>query len=118
MLAWETAVAVNTAASFETFLASYANSDLAATARKMQQRVLNRSLAQPTNIALGPTCPCPTPPTLPLPLQKKVETPPPAKQVEKSSRKRRAPPDYYYDDDVGVERGPPGPPPGYVRRAP
>jgi hypothetical protein len=32
MLAWENAVAVNTGASFEAFLASHANSDLAATA--------------------------------------------------------------------------------------
>jgi len=58
MLAWNTAVAINTAASFEAFLASYANSDLAATARKMQERVLNRSLGAnaalmppPTNVA-------------------------------------------------------------------
>jgi uncharacterized caspase-like protein len=111
MLAWETAVAVNTAASFETFLANYASSDLAATARRMRERVLNRSIAQPTTIALGPTCPCTTPPTLPL--QKKVETPEPTKRAENSSSKRRPPRDYYYDDVV-VEHGPVGyVPPGY-----
>ena len=39
MLAWNTAVAINTAASFDEFLASYGNSDLAATARKMRERL-------------------------------------------------------------------------------
>jgi hypothetical protein len=121
MLAWQTAVAINTAASYETFLASYGNSDLAATAHTMQARVLNRSLGanaaltapvvQPTNVALGPTCPCTTPPTRPLNKKvdiKKVDISPPPKRVEKSLPKRRPPP-----DEV-VERGPPGPPPGYV----
>jgi hypothetical protein len=122
MLAWQTAVAINTAASYETFLASYGNSDLAATARTMQARVLNRSLGanaaltapvvQPTNVALGPTCPCTTPPTPPLNKKvdiKKVDISPPPKRVEKSPPRRRPPP-----DEVVVERGPPGPPPGYV----
>jgi hypothetical protein len=118
MLAWNTAVAVNTAASFETFLASYGNSDLAATARRMQQRVINRSLganaALTTSVvpvALAPTCPCSTPPALPL---RKVDTAPtkkvdatPTRRVDKSSPKRRLPP----DEDVIVERGPP---PGVV----
>jgi hypothetical protein len=119
MLAWNTAVAINTAASFDAFLASYANSDLAPTARKMQERVLNRSLNAnaaltppllPTNVALGPTCPCTIQPTLPLkkaiqptlPPKKKVETP---KRVDASPPKRRPPP-----EEV-VERRPSGPPP-------
>ncbi len=111
MLAWQTAVGINTAASFEVFLASYANSDLAATARKLEARVRNRSLGAtaaltPTNVALAPTCPCSTPPTLPL--LKKVDTPPATKKVEKSS-KRRPPP-----DEVIVERGPSGPPAGAI----
>jgi hypothetical protein len=110
MLAWEIAVAVNTAASFEVFLASYANSDLAATARKLEERVRNRSLGAtaaltPTNVALAPTCPCATPPTLPL--LKKVDTQPTKR--EKSSSKRRPPP-----DEVIVERGPSGPPAGAI----
>jgi hypothetical protein len=114
MLAWNTAVAVNTAASFETFLASYGNSDLAATARRMQQRVINRSLGANAAlttpvvpVALGPTCPCSTPPALPL---RKVDTAPtkkvdatPTRRVDKSSPKRRPPP----DEEVIVERGPP-----------
>lgn len=115
MLAWENAVAVNTAASFETFLANYASSDLAATARKMRERVLNRSLAQPTSIALGPTCPCSTPPTLPL--QKKADAPAPTRQVEKSPLQRR-PPSGYYNDVVIVDRAPPAPPPGYMPPGP
>jgi Caspase domain len=114
MLAWAYAVEVNTAASFETFLASYGNSDLAATARRMQQRVINRSLGANAAlttpvvpVALGPTCPCSTPPALPL---RKVDTAPskkvdatPTRKVDKSSPKRRPPP----DEEVIVERGPP-----------
>jgi hypothetical protein len=124
MLAWNTAVAINTAASFDAFLASYANSDLAATARKMQERVINRSLGanaaltppvlQPTNVALGPTCPCTIQPALPL--KKKVDpTPtkrvdiPPIRRVDTSKPKRRPPP-----EEVIVERGPSGPPPGAI----
>jgi hypothetical protein len=124
MLAWNTAVAINTAASFDEFLASYATSDLAATARKMRERVINRSLGanaaltppvlQPTNVALGPTCPCTIQPTLPL--KKKVDpTPtrrvdiPPIKRVDSSKPKRRPPP-----EEVIVERGPYGPPPGAI----
>jgi uncharacterized caspase-like protein len=122
MLAWQTAVAINTAASYQAFLVSYGSSDLATTARTMQARVRNRSLGanaaltppvvQPTNVALGPTCPCSTPPTPQLNKKvdiKKVDISPPPKRVEKSSPKRRPPP-----DEVVVERGPPGPPPGYL----
>jgi uncharacterized caspase-like protein len=127
MLAWETAVTVNTAASFQTFLASYGYSDLAATARKMHTRVLNRMLGANAAltpavvpVALAPTCPCTTPSTPTLPLRKvdteptrKVDTPPtrkldtPTKRVDTS--KRRPPP-----EEVIVERRPSGPPPGAV----
>src|SRR6266478_393141 len=113
------------------FLASYGNSDLAATARKMRERVLNRSLGanaaltpavlQPTNVALGPTCPCTIQPTLPL--KKDVDTPnkqvdipptkrvdiPRIKRVDTSKPKRRPPP-----EEVVVERRPSGPPPGAI----
>jgi hypothetical protein len=125
MEAWENAVAVNTAASFETFLATYGSSDLAATARKMEERVRNRSLAanasliQPTNVALGPTCPCSITPAPTL--KKKVDkedTPPPTRKVEPtptkrvvvdtSTKKRKPPP-----EEV-VEQHPSGPPPGAV----
>ena len=139
MLAWNTAVAINTAASFDEFLASHGSSDLAATARKMQERVRNRSLGAnaaltppvlpPTNVALGPTCPCTIEPTLPL--KKNIDTPikrvntPPIKQVDipptkrvdiprnkrvdTSKPKRRQPP-----EEVVVERRPSGPPPGAI----
>lgn len=109
MQAWEVAVATNTAASFEAFLASYASSDLAATARKLQMRVFNRTLGAgaalaPTNVALGPTCPCTTPPAQPL--IKKVEPAPPTRRVDTTPPKRRKP-QVYDDEDVVVERGPP-----------
>ncbi len=105
MLAWETAVATDTAASFEAFLAEHANSDLAATARKMRERVRNRSLAAsaPTNVALGPTCPCSTPSP---PVIKKVEPAPRTRQVERTSPKRKRQPVRDVDDRR--------PPPAYV----
>jgi uncharacterized caspase-like protein len=81
MEAWSTAVAINTAASFQAFLETYPDSDLAATARKMRERVRNRSLP-PSNVALGPSCPCPVQPPQPAqPLKKKVEEPAPRKSV-------------------------------------
>ncbi len=109
MEAWEVAVATNTAASFDAFLASYPASDLAATARKMQIRVINRVAFAPTTVALGPTCPCNITPTQPL--LKKVEPTPPTKRVDTAPTKRKRP--RYSDDDVD-ERGPPGPSPGVV----
>jgi hypothetical protein len=116
MLAWETAVATNTAASFEMFLASYASSDLAATARKMQERVRNRSLGAnaalvpPTNVALGPTCPCTITPTPPL--IKKVEPTQPTRRVDKTPPKRKRGQSRDYDEEEVVVG--PGPSPGYV----
>jgi uncharacterized caspase-like protein len=109
MQAWEVAVATNTAASFEAFLARYAG-----TARRMQMRVVNRSLGAsaslaPTTVALGPTCPCTTPPVQPL--IKKVEPTPPTKRVDTTPPKRKRP---RYSDDDFAEPGPPGPPPGVV----
>ena len=81
MEAWSRAVAINTEASFQAFLDNYPDSDLAATARKMRERVRNRSL-QPSNIAMGPSCPCPVQPSQPAqPLKKKVEEPAPKKSV-------------------------------------
>jgi uncharacterized caspase-like protein len=111
MITWQTAVAANTAASFQLFLASYATSDLAATARKLEQRVLNRSISAPAVVALGPTCPCTAPSIAPT-LKKRVDAPAPTKRVVASSPKRKPPP-----DEVVVERKPPpdqGVPPGAV----
>jgi uncharacterized caspase-like protein len=122
MIAWADAVALNTAPGFAAFLASYPTSDLAPTARKLEERVRNRSIAAPTiaptAVALGPTCPCSTPslPTTPtlLRAKKHVEDEPPPKKrkvVEKSTPKRKP------RGPVVVEHNPPpdqGPPPGAV----
>jgi hypothetical protein len=73
MLAWQEAVALNTEAAFAAFLARYPNSDLSATARRLQQRAQNRlamasALGAGANIIQaastpGGTCPCTTPAT-------------------------------------------------------
>lgn len=102
MEAWSAAVAINTAASYKAFLTTYPDSDLAATARKLLERVLNRSFGtQPTNVALGPMCPCPVEPP-----KRKVEEPAPKKRVE-TPRVRKPP-----TDVVETKRQPePGIPP-------
>ena len=121
MVAWSIAVNTNTAASYRLFLASYPNSDLSATARKLQQRMINRSLAgaqaalggqpgggnpgapnnagqpagvQPTNASLSsaPLCPCTTP------------LPPPPRRAERPPPRR---PQRPHDEDVVIRRGPP-----------
>ncbi len=90
MRAWATAVALNTAASYQAFLASYPDSDLSATARKLRERVLNREFgAQPTLAALGPTCPCPSEPAKPL--KRRVEEPTPQKRVRNAGPGNEAP---------------------------
>jgi hypothetical protein len=73
MLAWQEAVALNSEAAFAAFLARYPNSDLSATARKLQQRAQNRlasasvlSGARDANLIRavstpGGTCPCSQP---------------------------------------------------------
>ncbi|MBR0686485.1 caspase family protein [Bradyrhizobium manausense] len=123
MLAWDRAVAINTRASFEAYLANWDNSDLAATARRLLLRVQNRNYALPVAaaavpvaVAMAPTCPCstPTPPATPINptvapvIKKRVDdTPPKRKVVDTPPKPRRPPP-----DDVVVERAPPpGPPP-------
>jgi len=103
MEAWSTAVAINTAASYQAFLATYPDSDLAVTARKMQERVRNRSFGTPTNLALGPMCPCPVQPVQPL--KKRVEEVAPKKR--ETQRVRKLP-----SDVVETKRRPePGIPP-------
>lgn len=131
MVAWNNAVILNTAAGYRAFLAQYPDSDLSATARKLEERLRNRPnfvatvatgggaattsgaatsgpAAGPTNASLGgPTCPCTTP-ALPL---KKVDVPPkkrgepdPPKRVDRQPPKRYVEPD---DDVVVVRRAPP-----------
>jgi hypothetical protein len=87
MQAWATAVAINTAASYQAFLTTYPTSDLAATARRLQLRVANREFGPaPTTLAsLGPTCPCPEPQQL----RKRTEEPTPKKQRVEAPPKER-----------------------------
>ena len=69
MVAWNDAVLINTASGYRSFLAKFPDSDLTATARKLEERLRNRpeftpavaaaNAAVPQNVALaGPTCPC------------------------------------------------------------
>jgi uncharacterized caspase-like protein len=125
MLAWDRAVAINTRASFEAYLANWDNSDLAATARRMLLRVQNRNYvlpvvaaAVPVAVAMAPTCPCSTPSTPATPInptvapiiKKRVDDTPPKRKVVDTPPKRRPPP-----DEVVVERAPPpGPPPAAI----
>ena len=118
MVAWNNAVILNTATSYRSFLAKFPDSDLTATARKLELRLRNRpenapvalgAGAGPQNVAL--TCPCG--PQLTPPALKKVDTP--ARRVDPDPPKRvdRKPPPRYRepDEDVVVYRRPPPPPP-------
>jgi hypothetical protein len=136
MVAWNNAVIVNTAAAFHAFIAQYPDSDLTATARKLEERLRNRpnfaaSLAAvagtspngasagapaagpslPTNASLvAPTCPCGGVPSLPL---KKVDLPP-KKHGEPDTPKHAStqPPRRLReadDGDVVIVRRPPPP---------
>lgn len=126
MVAWNNAVISNTAAAYAAFLAKYPDSDLTATAKKLEDRTRNRVRVaalglQPTPVALAsPSCPCggvgvaPIKANLPKPELLK----PDAKKKKKADTDRRAdraPPPRLreIDDDVVViQRAPvyaPGP---------
>jgi uncharacterized caspase-like protein len=117
MVAWNNAVITNTAPSYRDFLAKYPDSDLTATAQKLEERTRNKPMpvalvgtAQATNVALaGPTCPCAAPPAA-APASRKAETPATTKKradrnpprrtreiVEEEVVIRRAPPPIYYE---------------------
>jgi hypothetical protein len=119
MQAWNNAVLSNTPAAYRAFLQAYPDSDLTATARKLEERTRNRPIdavalatpvvvpvttAAPSNAAL--TCPCGAPGTAPS-LQK-VDLPPrhtepnPPKRVVAKPRHGRG-----YDEDVVVVHRPP-----------
>jgi hypothetical protein len=117
MVAWNEAVIINTASGYRSFLAKFPDSDLSATARKLEQRLRNRpeftpavaaaDAAVPQNVALtGPTCPCNVqPPPQPLKVNapvRRVEPDPPKKRVDRKPPRRGEP-----DDDVVVVRRPP-----------
>ena len=117
MVAWNDAVLINTASGYRSFLEKFPDSDLSATARKLEQRLRNRpeftpavaaaNAALPQNVALaGPTCPCNVqPPPQPLKVNapvRRVEPDPPKKRVDRKPPRRSDP-----DDDVVVVRRPP-----------
>jgi hypothetical protein len=119
MVAWNEAVLINTASGYRSFLEKFPDSDLSATARKLELRLRNRpeftpavaaaNAAMPQNVALtGPTCPCNVqPPQQPQPLKinapvRRVEPDPPKKRADRKPPRWSEP-----DDDVVVVRRPP-----------
>ncbi len=118
MVAWNDAVLLNTASGYRSFLEKFPDSDLSATARKLELRLRNRpeltpavaaaNAAVPQNVALaGPTCPCNLQtPAQPQPLKinapvRRVEPDPPKKKADRKPRRPEP------DDDVVVVRRPP-----------
>jgi hypothetical protein len=116
MVAWNNAVIGNTATSYRDFLGKYPDSDLTATAQKLEERTRNKPVPaasagiSPTNVALAaPTCPCTTPPAAPrkaeAPAKKRADPDvkraerPPARRMREIDDEvvviRRAPPVYY-----------------------
>lgn len=139
MVAWNNAVIANTSSAYGGFLAQYPDSDLAATARKLEDRLRNRPntaagvaavVAPATNASLAaPTCPCGGVPSVPLrkvdlsPRKRVEPAPPPRKRAEPEPRPKHAnsrPPHRRWrgddDDDDVVYRRPP--PPDYYEPAP
>ena len=117
MVAWNNAVLINTSAGYRSFLVRFPDSDLTATARKLEDRLRNRpdftpavaaaNAALPQNVALAaPTCPCNVqPPQQPLKVNapvRRVEPDPPKKRVDRKPPRRSEP-----GDDVVVVRRPP-----------
>jgi len=119
MVAWNNAVIINTAAGYRAFILQYPDSDLVATARKLEERLRFRPNLAPVvaanaslpvqNAALGPMCPCNNQPAVP-PQQQKVNAPvkkvdpDPPKRTDRKPPKRVREPD---DDVVVVRRAPP-----------
>ncbi|MBR1124396.1 caspase family protein [Bradyrhizobium lablabi] len=124
MVAWNNAIIINTAAGYRAFVAQYPDSDLVATARKLEERLRYRpnlvgaNAALPVqNASLAPTCSCNTPPAPVLkPELKKVNAP--VKKVDPDPPKRKPPKRVYEpeDDVVVVRRAPP--PRDYYEPAP
>jgi hypothetical protein len=140
MVAWNNAVIANTSSAYRGFVAEYPDSDLAATARKLEERLRNRPnaaagaaaiVAPATNASLAaPTCPCGVAPSVPLrkvdlaprkrvepeppPKKKHAEHEPPPKRVKSRPPHRRGHDDDD-DNDVVYRRSPP---PDYYEPAP
>ena len=119
MVAWKNAVIINTAAGYRAFVAQYPDSDLVATARKLEERLRYRPTLAPVvaanaalpvqNASLAPSCPCNAPASPQLQLKKvdapiKKVDPDPPKRVDRKPPKRAREAD---DDVVVVRRAPP-----------
>jgi hypothetical protein len=119
MVAWNNAIIINTAAGYRAFIAQYPDSDLVATARKLEERLRYRPTLAPVvalstsvpvqSASLAPTCPCNTPAAPQFQLKKvdapiKKVDPDPPKRVDRKPPKRVREPD---DDVVVVRRAPP-----------
>src|SRR5712691_8086198 len=78
VIAWYTAVTVNTVVSYQTFLAGYAGSDFALTANRLFERSRSRSVANAAAAfaSAGPSCPCSQPNTSPALRQKRTDLAP------------------------------------------
>ncbi|HMH98158.1 MAG TPA: caspase family protein, partial [Bradyrhizobium sp.] len=148
MVAWNNAVIINTAAGYRAFLLQYPDSDLTATARKLEDRLRNRpnttaslaaiggapnvsaasapaGTALPTNVSLAaPTCPCGAPPLplkkVDLPPRKRADPDPPRKRADPDQPKRASaqPPRRSRDDDDDVVVYRRPPPPDYYQPSP
>jgi uncharacterized caspase-like protein len=137
MMAWNNAVLVNTAASFQEFLVAYPKSDLSATAFKLLDRVRNRALLanaalpaganvaaiapsgggggggnnapSPTNASTAPTCSC-SPAPVPVPINIPVIKKP---KDDDTPKKKRADtprgPKAPTDSDIAQSGRPAGP---------
>jgi hypothetical protein len=114
MVAWNNAVVINTATGYRAFLAQYPDSDLTATARRLEERLRNRpnmalALAAPVSVPVANaalTCPC-NAPSQPAPI-KRVDTPA-RKRAEPAPPKRASAPRprFVDEEDVVVVRRPP-----------
>jgi uncharacterized caspase-like protein len=80
MIVWYNAVTINTVASYQAFVAAYANSDLTATAQRLLERARNRAFANLP--AVAPTCACSLPQP---PVREKRASTKKEKQVSRSA---------------------------------
>jgi hypothetical protein len=126
MMAWYTAVLVNTPLAYQAFLERYPSSDLTETARRLRDRARNRAqsailardmmaaagpqsvppppppptpVSLPANLpAAGPTCSCPTRDEPREQRKASPKKPPPQKKASSSPPPRRPPPAVEMDD--------------------
>ncbi len=107
MIAWNKAVIENTAAGYRAFLLAYPDSDLTATARKLELRLQNRPNFGAVVAALPPaaTCSCSTPPAAPAKKADRNKAEKPSKKKQRASAP--PPPQRAVSDDPVPDRGPP-----------